>query len=157
AMGYLKSSRDHYSLVAQLFHWITVPVVILLFWLGFWMVDLGYYDAWYQKAPRLHTGWGVLFGFFLVFRLLYRLGSRYPRPMSTHRPFERILGRIMHFALYGVMIGVIISGYIMVTIKGDPLPVFDWFELPVILQSEQNLQDSAGRVHEILAYLLMIF
>lgn len=156
-MGYLKNTRDHYSLVAQLFHWITVPVVVMLFGLGFWMVDLGYYDAWYQKAPRLHTGWGSLLGFFIMIRLIYRACFRYPQPLSSHKPVEQRLGRLMHFSLYGIMVGVIISGYIMVTVKGDPLPVFDWFELPPLFQSERNLQDQAGRIHEILAYLLMVF
>lgn len=156
-MRYLRNSPDHYSLIAQLFHWVTVPVVIILFGLGYWMVDLGYYDAWYQRAPRLHIGLGSLFGFLIVIRLLYRMGCRYPQPMATHRPIEKILGKIMHLALYAVTIGVVFSGYLMVTVKGDPLPVFDWFELPSLYQSESNVQDTAGRVHEILAYLLIVF
>ena len=56
----LRNTEEGYGLVAIVLHWSMAVVVIVLFALGLWMVDLTYYDPWYRRAPDIHKGLGVL-------------------------------------------------------------------------------------------------
>lgn len=47
------------------------------------MVELSYYDNWYQRAPKLHEGVGALLFILLVIRMLWRWGNIHPPPKNT--------------------------------------------------------------------------
>ncbi len=56
----LRNSTQGYGLVAILLHWSMAVLIIGLYLLGDWMVDLDYYHPWYLEAPDLHRGLGVV-------------------------------------------------------------------------------------------------
>ena len=56
----LLNTRENYGWVAKLLHWLVALAVFSLFGLGFWMVDLGYYDSWNKLAPHIHKSVGIL-------------------------------------------------------------------------------------------------
>nr|MCS5564310.1 cytochrome b/b6 domain-containing protein [Oleiphilaceae bacterium] len=56
----LQNSPERYGLIAILIHWLVAVTVIGLFALGYWMVDLTYYDDWYKRAPDIHRSIGLL-------------------------------------------------------------------------------------------------
>ena len=41
-------------------HWLVAGGVFGLFFLGHYMVDLTYYDRWYNKAPAIHKAIGMI-------------------------------------------------------------------------------------------------
>lgn len=144
-----------YSLIAVIFHWLTVPLVVTLFGLGLWMDGLDYYHAWYQKAPQLHVALGVTLTVLVLGRLVFRLTNNYPESLPTHSAWERNTARAVHILLYLLMLGMFTSGYLIVTAEGEPLSVYGWFELPSLFSSDDNLQDVAGEVHEYAAFILI--
>ena len=76
-----KNSEDAYGWVAILLHWLVAVTIIGLFALGFWMVDLSYYDPWYRQGPDIHRSVGILLFMAMVLRLVWRLLSPPPRPL----------------------------------------------------------------------------
>lgn len=46
------SDSQHYNLVTRSIHWISALVVIGMFAVGTWMMDLSYYSEWYRTAPH---------------------------------------------------------------------------------------------------------
>ncbi len=46
-----KNSSAGYGWISIVLHWAVAVLMMALFALGLWMVELGYYDAWYQRAP----------------------------------------------------------------------------------------------------------
>ncbi len=61
--------------MAILLHWLVAATIIGLFALGFWMVDLSYYDPWYRQGPDIHRSVGILLFMAMVLRLAWRLFS----------------------------------------------------------------------------------
>jgi cytochrome b561 len=153
-MSLFRNTNDQYSLLAKLLHWLTLLAVIFLFALGLWMTELDYYDDWYKESTDLHIGVGVILAIFTGLRLLYRGLVTYPQAIAGPRHLE-LAAKTAHLGLYVLLVTLFVSGYVMVTIEGEPLSVFGIFDVPAIVNAKGNWQDVIGEVHEIIAFLLI--
>ncbi|MDE0929149.1 MAG: cytochrome b [Halioglobus sp.] len=144
-----------YSIPFILVHWVTAIVVLGLFVLGLWMVDLGYYDPWYNRAPNIHRSIGVLITLVVVARMIWRKLSTMPESPKNHKPWERTAARLTHALLYLLLLLMGFSGYFISSAKGQAVDVFNWFSIPAITSSIENLEDASGLIHEIAAYVLI--
>jgi cytochrome b561 len=88
-------------------------------------------------------------------RLAWRLATGQPRGLPTHAPWERAAARLVHFALYLLLLGVMISGYLISTADGRPVAVFGWFKIPALISGIERQEDIAGLIHLILASVLI--
>lgn len=154
-MALLKNNNVSYSVLAKVFHWITAIAVFGLFALGYWMVSLGYYHTWYQRAPKLHISFGVLLAVVVIARLGYRLWVAYPPALPNHSAWESMAAKLVHGVMYFLLLVMVITGYVTVTGQGDPVSVFDWFEIPALFNGGKSAVDWAGDVHELAAYALV--
>lgn len=151
----LRNSDRRYGVAAMLFHWLTFLAVAFLFGLGLYMVELSYYDPWYTKAPDWHRSVGVLLLGLVVLRLAWRLSNPQPAAPAGHAPWERALATLAHWALYGLLIIIPLTGYLMSTADGRAVSVFGWFEVPALLAPEKGREDWAGDWHEWLAWAMV--
>jgi len=53
------------------------------------------------------------------------------------------------------ILALFISGYLMVTAKGDSLSVFDWFRLPALFTGKSDWVDTAGLIHLWTGYFII--
>lgn len=150
-----RNSDTQYGWVAITLHWLMAPAVIGLFALGWWMRQLSYYDPWYQRAPEIHKALGVLLIALLLARLAWRLGNRSPAPEPGTPRWQARLASCAHFALYALLLAIGLSGYLISTADGRPINVFGWFSLPATIQGLPQQEDTAGDIHELLAWTLM--
>ena len=70
---FYKNTTMHYGIIAMLLHWLMAVLIIALFILGQYMVELDYYDSWYQLAPWWHKSFGFIVFILLVIRIAWRL------------------------------------------------------------------------------------
>jgi cytochrome b561 len=143
-----------FDLLSVLLHWLIAVFVLALFTSGVWMVDLGYYDDWYYRAPWWHTGIGVVTFCLLLSRWLWMLFRPEPTPIDSIPNGQQRAAKLAHFFLNVFVLCIALTGYLMVTLKGDSLSVFDWFVLPSLIENRAWV-DTAGELHEWLAYILM--
>lgn len=146
---------SRYDGVSVALHWLTAVAVIGLFGLGFWMVDLDYYDAWYRRAPDLHRSIGLTLAALFVVRLGWMALRERPPPLASHGVLEKRGARVVHVVLLVLLAMMFTSGYLISTAKGQGIDVFGVITVPAILTSEENLEDLAGVVHEWTAYGLV--
>ena len=151
----LKNTVTGYGVIAILLHWLMALLIAGLFAVGWWMTELSYYDPWYQKAPWWHKSVGVLLLALWMVRLLWRVTNTRPSPVKEHKPWELRMARWVHSFLYGLILAVIISGYMISTADGRPLSVFGWFDIPAWRTGIDNQEDIAGLFHFYLACALI--
>lgn len=151
----LRNTSKAYGWISILLHWLVAVAVIGLFALGWWMTELTYYDPWYNRAPAIHKGIGILLFITVLLRLVWRGSNPRPAPLSNHTFWERRLAGYAHNWLYLLLIVTMLSGYLISTADGRPIEVFGLFIVPATLSGFENQEDIAGEIHEWLAYALI--
>jgi cytochrome b561 len=151
-----RNTNQAYGIIAIALHWLVAVVVLVLFALGLWMVDLTYYDTWYRTAPSIHKGVGVLLFLVLVLRLFWRLVNPKPAPEPSLNRFERLASGAVHGLLYLLLFAVMTSGYLISTADGRGIDVFGLFQVPATLTGIPNQADLAGDVHLALAITVLV-
>ena len=151
----LSNEQTRYGLVSVVLHWLIALLTLTLFVVGVWMVELDYYDSWYQQAPWWHKGLGVVVICLLVFRWCWQRFDTVPDELGSIASWQLISAKIVHVLMNGLIIVIGVSGYLIVTAKGKALLVFDWFAIPAMVTGVDNLEDIAGQLHAVFAYLLI--
>lgn len=155
-MAFWRSNDRQYSGFAKSLHWLSALIVVGLFILGLWMVDLSYYDPWYRTAPDIHKSVGIALVLITVLRLVHRFAAPHPRALPGHSPAVRWSAKAVHAVIYLLLLVMFVSGYLITTAQGDPLAVFGgYLEIPSVTSGIPNLEDKAGDIHEITAFTLI--
>ncbi len=150
----LRDTFGGYGLVSRLFHWLMALAIVAMFGLGLWMVDLDYYSPYYHSAPNLHKSVGIILLIALALRFGWRLASVKPDDGDL-APIERTASRIVHWGFYPLLLGLMVSGYLISTADGRSIEVFGLFSVPSPGENK-GLEDIAGAIHTILAYVVIL-
>ncbi len=142
-----RNTPASYGLVAITIHWLVALSVFGLFGLGYWMVDLSYYDEWYRRAPDVHRSIGILLLMVMVFRLVWRALNVSPESLPGHKRWEIRSAHMTHLLLYALIFVAMVSGYLITTADGSSISVFGWFEVPSVTGQVKGMEDIAGSVH----------
>jgi len=152
---FLSNTDDRYGLVAILLHWFLAAGFLGLFALGWYMVELSYYDPLYNRLPAIHKSIGVLMLCLLAFHILWLWWQVRPEPDETLGRWERVAARAMHELLLLGTLLIMITGYLIPTSDGSGIQVFGWFEAPAMVSVIENQEDRAGLLHKYLSYALL--
>ncbi len=150
------NSRNEYGWFSIIVHWLMAAAVFGLFFLGYFMVDLDYYSPWYNRAPHLHEGLGLLFGALLLVRLVARWLNPPPPPLASLNAMERITARAVHSLFYALMLAIVVSGYLISSAGDRAVPVFNWFSVPSLPLPLEQQEDVAGKWHRWIGWSLVI-
>lgn len=149
-----KTVQTRYTTVAILIHWLTVLLVLALFALGWYMVDLprgparGYYFA-------LHKSIGLSAFALFCARVLWRLAHRPPPFPPTLPAWQARLARFVHLNFYVLLVLQPLSGYLSSSFSGYttrwfnlPLPEWGWNDAPI--------NEFFTEIHELCAVGLLV-
>ncbi|MDJ0776670.1 MAG: cytochrome b [Gammaproteobacteria bacterium] len=154
-MPKMRNTPQTWGTIAIALHWLMALVILGLFGLGFYMVDLTYYDPLYKTLPEIHKGIGILLALVLVLRIAWRLTNPRPAPIAGTTPLEERAASLVHHLFYLLIVVVMFTGYLISTADGKPIDVFGLFSVSATLTSIPEQEDRAGLVHEYLAYGLI--
>lgn len=152
----LKNTKTAYGWISILLHWVMALVIIGMFGLGLYMVELTYYDAWYKGSLDLHKSIGILLFCLLFVRTLWRCLNINPDSADKNASqFELKSAHLVHLGLYLLMFALMISGYLISTADGRSIAVFHWFSVPGFGSVVEDQEDIAGVIHYYLAFTLI--
>jgi cytochrome b561 len=151
----IKNNNSSYGVLSIFIHWTMAIMVILLFFLGYYMVDLDYYDEFYNLAPWIHKSIGLIVFFMLSIRLVLRLTNKPPKFLVTYKKWEVVLAKITHTLFYILLFIICISGYFIATSKNSGVEFFNFFEIPAIITLDEFSADKVGNAHKFSAYIIM--
>ena len=146
-------SDPGYGPVTRALHWTVAVLIVALLWLGWYMMDLSYYDAWYYKSLNWHKSLGMVALVAGALTLCWAMGTRTPAPVASMAAWERTATRAVHGTLFAMMVAIPVTGYIVSTSAGAGVGVFGWFEIPALLPANERLRDVAITLHFYLAYI----
>ena len=151
----MKNTSERYGGVAITLHWLMAVVIFTLFGVGLYMVELTYYDPLYKTLPEIHKSVGILLALVFLFRIFWRLSNPVPAPVAGTTAVEKCLAELVHRLFYLLIAAIMISGYLISTADGKSISVFDLFSVPATMTSIPEQEDTAGLVHQYLAYGLI--
>jgi cytochrome b561 len=143
-----------YTAIAKLFHWGMALVFAGLIALGFVMTDMSLspeklqYYAWHKWA-------GVTVFLLVWLRLVWRVLNPPPAYPNTMSPLVKGVAHLGHAALYGLMIVIPVSGWLLSSAKGVPTVWFGVLPLPDLLEKDKELGHLLSEVHEVLNFVLL--
>ena len=141
-----------YGLVGRLLHWSIAVLILGLVWLGWYMVGLTYYDKWYNASLHYHRSLGLLALALALCMLVWRWQTPRPVPLPDISRRERLAARVMHGILWCMMLLLPVSGYLISTSAGQPVPLFNGVSLPALADVDERLRELAVSAHFYLAY-----
>lgn len=96
------------------------------------MVDLDYYDSWYQLAPHYHKSTGIILCAIIICSISWRYYAGKPLPLVLHSTIEQRAALYAHRLLYGALLLLFLSRYLISTADNRGIEIFNWFTLPSV-------------------------
>ena len=131
----LRSTSSRYGAGTQIFHWLTVILVLAAY-----MLSKGDRYSLYSAAAdglrRIHETLGVLVFIVVVLRLLWRLIDSAPakQPMSR---WMAAAAKLVHFALYALLIAIPATAVLGTWLEGIPVTLSGFDIAPQIAEGRE--------------------
>ncbi|MCK2054897.1 cytochrome b/b6 domain-containing protein [Methylobacterium sp. 37f] len=145
------SPTAHFNRPARLLHWTMAGLILAMLFIGVAMVTS---LAHYQALVALHRPLGIGILVLAVLRLANRW--RHPPPdLPADLPgWQRQAAHASHILLYGLMLGLPLIGWAMLSAAGYPIGLAGALVLPPILPRDPGLYAWLRPLHTVLAYAL---
>ena len=153
-MAYLKNTRNTYGIITRLLHWSMAIIIIGLLALGLYMEGLPRSEEKFELYG-LHKSFGVLVLGLFVLRYLWRLSNTVPQLPNHLSSLEKLAAHLGHYALYGMMLLMPVSGILMSGYGGYPISFFGLFELPKLVSPNKELGGLFNQVHMYLGWAMI--
>ncbi len=155
---------ERYTAVAIALHWLIAIAIILQLASGLWMTDAIDEPATQNLAFQVyqwHKSLGLTVLILSLLRLLWRLTHHAPGLPGGMAAWERLAAKLTHVLFYVLMIGLPLTGWVVVSASKFGLPtlywgLFEWPHLPfadMAPDAKAGLEGTFGEVHEMLAYV----
>lgn len=138
---------NHYSRLTIALHWL----MLLLFIGVYSCIEL---RELYPKGsdPReALKAWHFMLGLTVFLFALVRIYARFTSSTPTITPpipaWQHTISKLVHLALYALMIGMPLMGWATLSAAGKPIPFFG-LELPALLTENKDLAKTLKELHK---------
>ena len=146
----LRNTEERYGTLSIGFHWLMLVLLAAVYA----CIELReFFPKGGDLRAQLKT-WHFMLGL-LVFglaavRLGWSLFNVEPRIEPAQAKLQALLAKLMHVALYGMMLGLPIAGWLILSGEGKVIPFFG-FEHPPLIDANRSLAKLIEEIHETLA------
>ena len=147
--------KTTYTPVAKGLHWLMAVMIVGLLALGIYMHELPLSP---QKLELYswHKWAGVTVFLLVWLRLAWRVTHPAPALPPSMSSLMQLAAHAGHMALYGLMIVIPLTGWLMSSAKGVQTVWFGVLPIPDLLGRDKELGNLLKDVHEALNWLLML-
>lgn len=126
----MAATRTRYTTVAIVLHWLIAAAIIFQVIVGWRMGDGPKGSPTTFALFQLHKSIGFTILLLSVARLAWRLFNPAPPPPAHQPRWERIASKIVHVGFYVIMIGLPLTGWILVSTSRVAVPTLWWGVIP---------------------------
>lgn len=141
-----------YSTPAIALHWLMALMIVALFGLGIYMHELPF-SLQKIKLYSWHK-WGSITVFLLALGRLYWRTKNPPPAMVAMPVWQQRVAHLGHIGLYGLMLAIPLSGWLMSSAKGVQTVWFGILPLPDLLNKNETMAQTFTLLHKSLNFLL---
>lgn len=152
-------ARTRYSTVAIILHWVIAALILFNLYLALQFDGLSGLEKF--NAFQLHKSVGLTVLLLSLARLAWRLTHRPPLLPAPMPRWERLAAQSAHWVLYGLMIGIPLTGWVLVSASPTNLPTMIFKTIPwphlgfihdLAMPIRRSLEDQLGQVHMLLGF-----
>ncbi len=143
----MNAIRARYSRLSISLHWL----MLLLIAAAYATMEL---RGLFPRGSDLREAmklWHFMLGLSVLFLVIVRIAARFlePAPPIVPAPaaWQAWSAKLVHLALYALMIGLPIAGWIILSAEGRPVPFFG-LELPALVGKNHGVAESFEEIHE---------
>ena len=100
-----------------------------------------------EALKHWHDMLGLSVLVLVCLRLAVHMIGPVPRIEPEPASWQKLLAKLMHVALYVLMIGMPLAGWLILSAEGKPVPFFG-LELPALVGENKDLAKIADEIHE---------
>jgi cytochrome b561 len=141
-----------FPLVSRWLHWSMAVMIVAMLLIGVGMAAS--VSPRYELLVSIHRPLGIAIFILAAARLLNRLVNPPPSLPATIPPLQRFAAVASHTVLYGLMFGLPLVGWAMLSAAPYPIVIFGSLRLPPILGPNPVLYAWLRQLHTYLAYVL---
>ena len=97
----IKNTPSQFGLLSKLLHWLIAILILGLIWLGWYMVDLTYYDKWYNDSLHYHKSLGILALALALVKIGWHQYTPAPGPLAGFTTVGKDRGKVHAPCFYG--------------------------------------------------------
>lgn len=150
----MNQNPKQYTLTAIGLHWWIAILIFIAFPLGLYMHDLPL-SPYKLKLYSWHKWLGVTVFMFVVFRIVWRISHTPPALPDNLPAWQKLASHATHLILYGLIVAVPVSGWLMSSAKGFQTIWFGVLPIPDLIGKDKELGKTLMEVHETLNYVLL--
>lgn len=159
------STNGRFSAVAIILHWAIAALIVVNLYLGLRAAFFEDSRLAVFEILQLHKSIGVTVLVLSIVRLVWRLVNPPPPYPDSMKPWEKAAASAVHWGLYGLMIGLPLVGWVLVSASRFNLPTLlyktiPWPHLPLLPElapaTKKIVEDGAAQTHAILAWIMIV-
>jgi cytochrome b561 len=141
------NTTDRYSAPSITLHWVMVLLLIAVYA----CINLAEVFPKGSDARNLMKTWHFMLGLsvlaLVVVRIVVNITQTAPRIEPNPPAWQNLSAKAMHLALYVLMLGLPIAGWLILSANGKPIPFFG-LQLPSLLAENKDLAHNIKDLHE---------
>lgn len=148
----MNTTPTRYSRLSISLHWLMLLLIVA----AYACIELReFFPRGSDPREALKT-WHFMLGLSVLLLVVVRIVARFMAPVPPIVPalasWQAWSAKLFHLALYALMIGLPIAGWIILSAEGKPVPFFG-LELPALVARDQGLAKSVEEIHETIGKL----
>ncbi|MDA0707389.1 MAG: cytochrome b/b6 domain-containing protein [Proteobacteria bacterium] len=152
------SSATRYHSFSQFLHWAIAGLIVLQFILANLVEGAADSGSALRELALLanHKSVGITVLALVIVRLMWRVKKPPPALPATMDQWQILASHISHWALYGLIILIPVSGWLMSSASAYSVSWFNLFQLPDFVAPDPGLKELLKETHELLGKLLFV-
>jgi cytochrome b561 len=147
-----KPFPERYSSLSISLHWVMLGLLVAVYAC---MELREFYPRGSDPREALKT-WHYMLGLSVLALVIVRIAARFvgatPEIVPAIPAWQALSSKVIHLALYALMLGMPIAGWLILSAEGDPIP-FWGLQLPALTGPNEALAESVEEWHERIATL----
>jgi cytochrome b561 len=145
-----------YDPVLRALHWITAVVFLIALAIGIYASTQVPGTSPRRELLEVHKSLGMTVLFLTLARLAWRALSERPLTPAAFGWLVRVASSVNHWALYGLMLAMPLSGYTNSAAGGYSLKYFWLFSFPRLLPDSKALSHLGEDLHGLAAWIVYV-